>query len=228
MRWFKTVLVAVLLAASPVRAEVSWIDVPGSYELSGAQLFGLRAELPSELNESLKSLRNQSFADEAGFRAALAEALLNDELRATWTERLMELARAGGGSFGIEPLAGDLLTITVSGPNHTIDDVPFTAQSWLSHLPEAAEETSFETGLADGCLVVSRQVELFRLCQPEIGATERTVVLETRAEHIVGLGQEFQVPGETTAERKGFVRAGANLMGGYIGGAVGNTLFPIA
>jgi hypothetical protein len=94
MRWIKTLLVALLLAATPARAEIAWLDAPGSYELAGADLFKLRSELPPELNESLKAIRNQVFADEAAFRDALAQALLTDEFRAAWTERFTLLTRA--------------------------------------------------------------------------------------------------------------------------------------
>jgi alpha-glucosidase len=228
MRWITSLILAFLLAAAPARAETTWLDAPGSYELTGAQLFKLRVELPPELNESLKAIRNKTFADEAAFRSALGEALLNDELRAAWTDRLVELGTTGGGSFGIETLEGDLLTVTVTGPDHTLDQQPFTAKSWLAHLPTASDRTDFTTTLDAGCLAVAREVMLFRLCQPGIADNGKTVVLETDATHIVGLGQEFQTPGDTTAERNGFVRAGANVMGGFNGGANGNTLFPIA
>ncbi len=228
MRWIKTLLVAVLLAATPARAATQWLDAPGAYELTGAQLFKLRAELPPELNESLKALRNKTFADEAGFRAALSEVLLNDALRGVWLDRLVEEATTGGGSFGVQTLEGDLLTITVADPGHTFDDVPFTAKSWLAHLPAETTETDFATTLDAGCLAVVREVTLFRLCQPDISTGDKSVVIETEARHIVGLGQEFQTPGDTAAERNGFVRTGTNLMGGFNGGANGNTLFPIA
>jgi alpha-glucosidase (family GH31 glycosyl hydrolase) len=228
MRWIKPLLVAVLLAVAPARAATVWLDVPGTYELTGAQLFQLRSELPPELNESLRSIRNQSFADESAFRAALGDLLLTDELRAAWLDRLVGLAAAGGGAIGIETREGDLLTITVAGSDRALDDVPFTAQSWLPALPPETTETGFTATLDGACLAVGRDVVLFRLCQPSIGSGEKSVRLETEAQHIVGLGQEFQVPGETTAERNGFLRAGSNLMGGFNGGANGNTLFPIA
>lgn len=228
MRWITTLLVAILLAAGPARAEITWIDAPGSYELTGAQLFKLRSELPPELSESLKALRNKPFVDETAFRAALSDALLNDELRAAWAERLVALGTTGGGSFGVETLEGDLLTITVAGPDHSLDKVPFTAKSWLAHLPGASGLSGFTTAVEDGCLAVSHEVILFRLCRPAISDRDKTVVLETGAKHIVGLGQEFQIQDTPLAERNGFARAGTNLMGGFNGGANGNTLFPIA
>src|SRR5690606_23247479 len=77
-------------------------------------------------------------------------------------------------------------------------------------------------------LVVLRAEPLFRLCQPRIGAGDKSVAIETPAEHIVGLGHEFQVAGDTRAERNGFVRTGTNHMTGFNGGANGDTLFPIA
>ena len=49
MRWITSLILAFLLAAAPARAETTWLDAPGSYELTGAQLFKLRAELPPEL-----------------------------------------------------------------------------------------------------------------------------------------------------------------------------------
>ena len=55
MRWIVTFLVALLLAATPVRAEIMWLDAPGSYQLKAAALFKLRTDLPPELNESLKA-----------------------------------------------------------------------------------------------------------------------------------------------------------------------------
>jgi alpha-glucosidase (family GH31 glycosyl hydrolase) len=228
MRWIKTLLVALLLAATPARAEIAWLDAPGSYELAGADLFKLRSELPPELNESLKAIRNQVFADEAAFRDALAQALLTDEFRAAWTERLFDLAASPGAAFGLQTRDHDLLTIYVADPSYSTDTDPFTSKSWLGGLAPQHTDTSFSTALEGSCLAVSREILLFRLCQPEIGDGEKSVVLETAAEHIVGLGQEFQIAGDTTAERNGFVRAGANLMGGFNGGANGNTIFPIA
>ncbi|MBL8599030.1 MAG: DUF5110 domain-containing protein [Devosia sp.] len=228
MQWIKFLLVAILLAAAPARAATTWLDTPGGYELTGAQLFTLRSELPSQLNDSLKALRNKTFADEAEFRAALGEALLTDELRAAWLERLVALASSGGGTFGIETREGDLLTITVTGPDHATDSVPFTAQTWLMHLPAEAADTSFTTALDGGCLSVSREVTLFRLCEPAVGDPAKSIVLETEATHIVGLGQQFQVQESPKAERNGVLREGTNMMVGFNGGANGNTLFPIA
>ena len=228
MRWINVLLVAILLAAAPARAATTWLDAAGGYELTGAQLFALRAELPPELNESLKALRNQPFADEASFRTALSAALLTDELRTAWLDRLVALATSGGGSYGIESRDGDLLTITVTGPDHTLDDVPFTAQSWLTHLPAEVDATTFTTALEDNCLAVSREITLFRLCEPDIGEAAKSVVLETEATHIVGLGQQFQTQDGSVAERNGFVREGTNMMVGFNGGANGNTLIPIA
>ncbi|HZY67692.1 MAG TPA: TIM-barrel domain-containing protein, partial [Devosia sp.] len=228
MRWIKALLIAACLGTSPANAEVTWLDAPGTFELSGAQLFGLRAELPPELNESLKALRNKAFGSEAEFRAALDEALLTPELRAAWLDRLVELGTAGGASFGLEPLEGDLLTITVTGPDRAVDTEPFTAKSWLTNLPAPAPDANIDAELVDGCLAISRQVELFRLCAPAIGGTEKSVVLETDAEHIVGLGQEFEVQEGTHAERNGHLRSGTNMMVGFNGGANGNTLFPVA
>jgi alpha-glucosidase (family GH31 glycosyl hydrolase) len=228
MRWIITLLVALLLAATPARAEITWLDAPGSYELAGADLFKLRTELPPELNESLKAIRNQVFADEAAFAAALDAALLTAEHRATWTKRLTELATRPGASYGIEPANG-MLTIHVTDSDRKLDSDPFTSASWLSKLPEAGD-SAFSATLEEGCLAVSgfELTPLFRLCQPAIADGEKSVAIEAAATHTVGLGQEFQIAGDTTAERNGFVRAGANLMGGFNGGANGNTLFPIA
>ncbi|MEO7222331.1 MAG: TIM-barrel domain-containing protein [Devosia sp.] len=228
MRWITTLLLALLLAATPARAEIDWIDAPGSYELKAAELFKLRAELPPELQESLKAIRNQTFADEAAFRVALNDILLNDEFRAAWTERLVQLATSPGAAFGLQTRDGDLLTIYVANSDHTLDDNAFTSRTWLPGLTPQHPDSGFSTALDGNCLAVSRAVPLFRLCAPEIGDDAKSVAIETDAKHIVGLGQEFQIPGDTAAERSGFVRAGANLMGGFNGGANGNTLFPIA
>ena len=227
MRWITSLLVAFLLAVGPARAEITWIDSPGAYELKAAALFKLRTELPAELNESLKAIRNVRFDDEAAFAAALDAALLTTELREIWTARLTELATQPGASYGMEPADG-MLTIYVTDGSHTLDSDPFTSASWLSRLPEAGDG-AFSAALAEGCLEVSGHevTLLFRLCQPTIADGEKSVAIEAEATHIVGLGQEFQLPGDTTAERNGFVRAGANMMGGFNGGANGNTLFPI-
>jgi alpha-glucosidase (family GH31 glycosyl hydrolase) len=227
MRWIISLLVAVHLAAAPARAEITWIDSPGAYELKAAVLFKLRSELPPELNESLKSIRNVQFEDGAAFAAALDAALLTAELRDAWTARLTELATQPGASYGIEPADG-MLTIYVTDIDHTLDSNAFTAASWLSKLPEVGT-SAFSATLGEGCLEVSgHEVRLlFRLCQPATSGDEKSVAIEAEAMHVVGLGQEFQIPGDTTAERSGFIRGGANLMGGFNGGANGNTLFPI-
>jgi alpha-glucosidase len=227
MRWITTLLIALLLAASPARAEITWLDSPGAYELKAAALFKLRAELSPELNESLKAIRNVRFEDEAAFAAALDAALLTPELREAWTARLTDLATQPGASYGVEPADG-MLTIYVTDGNHTLDTDPFTSKSWLSTLPQAGE-SAFSTALAEGCLEVRgfEMTPLFRLCQPTIADGEKSVAIEAEATHVVGLGQEFQIQDSPKAERNGFVRAGSNLMGGFNGGANGNTLFPI-
>ena len=70
-----------LLAAVPAaRAETTWLDVEGSYQLSGAQLLRLRDELPPELQETLKAIRNIVYRDEGAFRGDSTELLLTDEL----------------------------------------------------------------------------------------------------------------------------------------------------
>ena len=229
MRILAALLVAFLLVA-PAQAEIAWVEAGGGYELSGAQVFKLRAELPPELQESLKAIRNTRYDDEAAFRAALAPALLTDELRAKWADRLVRLAVLPGAAYGFEPRAGHMLSLYVAGPDHALDSNSFTSQSWLPHLPEAAVASDL-TAVTDGsCLAVSRAAfVLFRLCNPELGtAGDKAVTLETAATHIVGLGQEFQTPGDTAAERVGWVRHGFNVMTGFNGGANGNALFPIA
>src|SRR5690606_26335138 len=227
MRRITSLVVAILIAVLPARAEIAWLEAPGAYELTGAQLFKLKSELPPELNDSLKALRNQRFADEASFRAALAQALSTDALRASWTDRLVGLATIPGAAYGIEPSDG-MLTLYVAGADRQRDDNSFTSQSWLGRLP-AGGTTDLTARLDGSCLSVRRaDAPLFRLCQPEIGATTRAVQLETAATHVVGLGQEFQTAGDTTAERAGSVRHGFNAMVGFNGGANGNTLVPIA
>ena len=150
MRWIISLLVALLLAAAPVRAEITWIDSPGAYELKAAALFKLRSELPPELNESLKAIRNVRFDDETAFAAALEEALLTAEFRDQWATRLTELATQPGASYGIEPAAG-MLTIYVTDGSHKLDSDPFTSASWLSKLPGGGD-SAFSATLAEGCL----------------------------------------------------------------------------
>ena len=226
MRWITTLLVAILFTIAPVRAEITWLDSPGAFELKAAELFKLRAELPPELNESLKAIRNRRFEDAAAFRAALDAALLTPELRAQWTARLMQLAALPGASFGIEPAAG-MLTVYVADGTHALDSNAFTSASWLATLPSAGSN-EFNAALEESCLAVSRRAAvLFRLCQPSISDDEKSVAIEAQSTHVVGLGQEFQATEGMKVERNGFVRAGANVMGGFNGGANGNTLFPI-
>jgi alpha-glucosidase len=223
------VLLLLALLVTPVRAEITWVDAGQSYELSGAALLRLRKEMPADLQESLKPLRNAHFADEAAFRAALAPALLTDDLRAQWLDRLVELAATPGASYGTEP-RGDILSLYVAGPDHALDANAFTSRSWLAHLPSPTVSTALAAAQDGACLVVSRAATvLFRLCQPALGDKgDKSVVIETTATHILGLGQEFQTPGDTRSERAGFVRNGTNAMLGFNGGANGNTLFPIA
>lgn len=226
MRWIQTLLVAILLTTAPVRAEITWLDSPGRFELKAAELFKLRAELPSELNESLKAIRNQRFEDEAAFAAALDAVLLTPQLRAQWTARLTDLATLPGASFGIEPTGG-MLTVYVANGDHALHANAFTSRSWLTTLPSGGTN-EFTAALDEGCLAVSRRAAvLFRLCQPSISDGEKSVAIEAQATHVVGLGQEFQATEGMKAERNGFVRSGANVMGGFNGGANGNTLFPI-
>lgn len=114
MRRITALLLALLLTIAPVHAEPEWFDASGGHELTGALLFALHAELPPASSERLRAVRNQAFADEAAFRAALGEALLTAEFRAAWLDRLVGLAASGGASFGIETRASDLLTIIAS------------------------------------------------------------------------------------------------------------------
>ncbi len=229
MRTIAAAILALLLAIAPARAEVTWVAAGQAYELGAASLLRLRSELPPELQESLKALRNVHFDSEAAFRSALGPALLTDDLRTKWTDRLLGLAALPGAGFGIEPRA-PTLTLVVAGPDHALDTNTFTSQTWLAHLPPAGGTPAIEAKLDGGCLAVTEAtVGLFRLCQPELGKSgDRSVLLDTAATHIVGLGQEFQTPGDTTAERAGWVRHGFNTMSGFNGGANGNTLFPIA
>ena len=140
MRWIQTLLVAILLTTAPVRAEITWLDSPGRFELKAAELFKLRAELPSELNESLKAIRNQRFEDEAAFAAALDAVLLTPQLRAQWTARLTDLATLPGASFGIEPTGG-MLTVYVANGDHALHANAFTSRSWLTTLPSRRTDT---------------------------------------------------------------------------------------
>lgn len=215
--------------AAPAEAEIAWYEAGGSYELKGADLFKLRAELPDELEESLKAIRNVTYADEETFRNALTPSLLTGDLRAQWTERLVELAAEPGGSFGVEPRDLDLTTIYVEGPDPALDTNLFTGRSWLNQLPLPDETLWLTTAMEGNCLAVSeKEVALFRLCQPEAGEEGTSVTLQTEATHVVGLGQEFQIAGDTRVKREGFIRRGFNVMSGFNGGANGNTLFPVA
>jgi alpha-glucosidase (family GH31 glycosyl hydrolase) len=232
MRWnLRALLFGVILAlASPAQAEVTWLDGDASYRLSGAALFNLRGELPPELQESLKAIRNQSFDGEQAFRDALGPALLTDAFRAEWSDRLIAAAKGQSTAFGIETRADDVLTLYVAGGDHALDSNPFTSQSWLTDLPAPANATSFNVAEeADGCLrVMEGNAHLFSLCAPEVTESGTAIVMHTEAEQVYGLGQEFQTAGATVANRIGSVRHGSNSMVGFNGGANGNTLFPIA
>jgi len=219
-----------LLLVAPARADWTWAESSGGYQLSAAALFRLRSEMAQPVQDGLKAIRNAPFADEAAFRAALATALPDDAARTQWTERLVGLAAKPGAAFGTEPHGPGVLSLVVTDAGRMLDDNAFTSQSWLAHLPVAGADAGVTTAVDGACLAV-REAEalLFRLCRPAVnGDGARTVELETAATHVVGLGQEFQTAGDTQAERAGWVRHGSNVMSGFNGGANGNTLFPIA
>src|SRR5687768_8624028 len=225
MKLLPLIALFALAAVPSARAEVTWISAGDRYELRGAMLFALRGELPDDLEEKLKTIRNKVFDDEIAFGTAL-EALggvSND-----WLLRLLDIARVPGGNFGIETRGEGMTTLYVEGPEPLLDDNPFTAQSWLGTLPAPAEN-SVTTVMTENCLeVIEGNVLLLTLCEPEADDDGTAAIVRTPATHVVGLGQEFQVAGDTRAERFGFVRHGHNVMEGFNGGANGNTLFPIA
>jgi alpha-glucosidase (family GH31 glycosyl hydrolase) len=213
-----------LAYTSAATAEVTWIEAGGRYELTGAMLFKLRDELPDDLEDKLKAIRNEVFGDEAGLRAALQQAGAD----AAWVARLLDVAAVPGSSFGVEARGLGMTTLYVVGPEPVPDDNAFTAQSWLATLPAAADNM-IGARMDEDCLdVADGNVTLLSLCEPDAGEDGTAVIVRTPATHVVGLGQEFQAPGDTTAERVGFVRHGHNVMEGFNGGANGNTLFPIA
>lgn len=231
MRVLRCLMLLALLGGTvaPARAEIAWVDVGGSFELSGAQLLRLRSELPTELQDSLKAVRNIEYKDEAAFRAAVGAALLTDDFRSQWLDRLTEASAQPGGAFGLEPRTGDVLTITIGDSSHTLDANAFTSQTWLESLPAPATDSPFATDLANGCLTVGLgNAHLIDLCSPTVTDEGTTVILKTTARSVRGLGQEFVRPGNISADWIGGVRHGFNVMAGFNGGANGNTLFPIA
>jgi alpha-glucosidase (family GH31 glycosyl hydrolase) len=226
MKLIRLLPLIALIAASPAQAEIAWVDVGGSYELTGADLFKLRADLPDALEEALKTIRNAKFASEAEFRAALTAAGADE----AWLARLLEVAAGQGASLGAESRGPAMVTIYADDTGREPDANAFTAESWLVDLPAATgTDATINVFLEDGCLrAFEESIWLFNLCAPEFSDGGTAVMIETEAAHVVGLGQEFQVAGDTTAERVGFVRHGFNVMQGFNGGANGNTLFPIA
>ena len=107
MRLLPLVLLIALAAVPNVRAEVTWISAGDRYELTGAMLFGLRDELPDDLEEKLKAIRNRTFDDEIAFGTAL-EAL---DVPNDWVVRFLDVARVRGGNFGIEARGEGMTTL---------------------------------------------------------------------------------------------------------------------
>ena len=220
------------LAIEPAHAEIAWLGDVRAYQLTGADLFRLRAEMPEALQQALKPLRNVTYSNEADFRDAMA-ALLTDPAEAgDWLDRLTGIAAAPGVAFGAEPLKTGILALHVADSTDRFDPTPFAARSWLGALPPAAERQP--QGIAaqmDGaCLRVTTEdgEKLFALCDAETGPDGTSATLEADAEAIYGLGQQFTRPGETIANRIGETRTGRNAMESFNGGANGNTLIPIA
>jgi alpha-glucosidase (family GH31 glycosyl hydrolase) len=225
MKILRLVLLTMALAHAPAAiAEVVWIQAGSRYELTGAKLFRLRNELPDGLEESLRSMRNQVYRDEAAFAAALEASGVGGD----WLARLIDVAATPAASFGVEGRGEGMTTLFVEGAEPAFDENALTAQSWLTQLPSPGDN-AVTTSMNEGCLDVAEgNVLLLSLCDPAAGENGTAVIVRTPATHVVGLGQEFQVPGDTKAERVGLVRHGHNVMEGFNGGANGNTLFPIA
>jgi alpha-glucosidase len=208
------------------RAEITWMPVGGAFELTGADLFRMRDEIPDNIEKKLENFRNTPFASEAEFRDVLTFNGADGEL----LERLVEVARGPGANFGAVSRGPGMATFYVEGETVEIDRDGFTSQSWLADLPAETTAGQTLTPWMDGqCLSVNEEMFwLFSLCAPKVGEDGTSVELWTMSEHVVGLGQEFQTAGDTTVERSGYVRHGLNTMEGFNGGANGNTLFPIA
>ena len=219
-------------AAVPARAEIAWLGDVGAYELTGADLFRLRGDMPPDLQEALKPLRNVTYSDEAAFKAAVAALVTDPAIASEWLDRLAGIAAEPGVAFGAEPLKTGILALHIAESTDRFDPTPFAARSWLGALPPAADRLG--EGIAarmDGtCLRISTEAgeALFALCDAETGPDGTSVTLETDALAVYGLGQQFGRPGEAVANRIGETRNGRNAMEGFNGGANGNTLIPIA
>ncbi len=233
-RW--TILLAlagcVLAGVTPATAETVWISDTAPYELTGADLFKLRNQMPAEMQTALKPLRNVSYPDEAAFRARFRALVPDAGERSEWEDRLASTAARPGVSFGTEALKTGILTIRIAGSDHALDTDPFTSKSWLSALPPPADAPlRGVTATMDGtCLDVSSAAgeALFSLCDARTGADGTSVALKAEADAVYGLGQQFGREGDATANRIGEKRDGLNAMTGFNGGANGNTLIPIA
>ncbi len=213
-------------------AETVWIGDIAPYELTDAELFDLRDQMPADLQTALNPLRNVSFPDEAAFRAKFAALVPDAEDRSEWMDTLTAGAAQPGVSFGIEALKTDILTIRIAGSDRVLDADPFTSKSWLTALPPPADTPlASVTATMDGaCLNVttSSGEALFSLCDARRGADGTSVALKAEADAIYGLGQQFGREGDATANRIGEKRDGLNAMTAFNGGANGNTLIPIA
>ncbi|MBU1174698.1 MAG: DUF5110 domain-containing protein [Alphaproteobacteria bacterium] len=227
-------VLAMLLAlvAAPVRAEITWLADLVLYELSGADLFRLRAEMPTRLQDALRPLRNVTYSSEAAFRDAFEAAVTDPALRATWWERLVGFAAAPGVSIGAEPRGTGMLTLHIAGSADRFDPTPFTARTWLAALPPPRDGPSggVNATMVGTCLEIATPEgeDLFALCDAEAGETGTSVALMSDASAVYGLGQQFGNEGEARANRIGSKREGLNAMTGFNGGANGNTLIPIA
>lgn len=218
-----------LLVAGPARAAVTWVADVVPYSLTGAELFRLSKQLPPELRHSFDSIRGRVFGSEDAFRSAVSAAIPSDADRTAWVDRLEEAARRPGVSYGIETRADGVTTLILSGTDHALDANAFTSSSWLAHLPPPDPVSDVTASFADGCLDVAEAGRaLLSLCNGEIGTESRAVYLKTDVEEVLGLGQQFDNPGDTSVNRLGTRRIGFNQMSAFNNGANGNTLFPIA
>lgn len=233
LRILPTVL-AVLLALShqPARAEMTWLADLDLFELSGADLFRMRDDLPADLQERLRPLRNVTYSSQEAFAAAYRQAVGDPALADEWWSTIAAAAAAPGVSIGTEGRKTGVLTVHIAGTADRYDQTPFTARTWLANLPPSQDGPLSDISAAmDGaCLDISTGSgeSLFSLCDAAAGVTGTSVSLVSDATAIYGLGQQFGNPGDATANRIGEKRDGLNAMQGFNGGANGNTLIPIA
>ncbi len=228
---FIALVLLLVFFAVPARAGITWLGALSPHELTGADLFHLRGDMPAELQAALRPLRNVTYPSEADFRAGLKAAVPDAAMRAAWEDRLVAIAARPGVCFGTEFLKTGIMTVRLAGKDHVLDTNAFTSKSWLTALPPPAETPSGDvTAVMNGtCLEVLAAGEaLFSLCDAATGSDGSSLTLVTEADAVYGLGQQFDRPGDAIANRIGEKRDGLNVMAGFNGGANGNTLIPIA